>query len=435
MSRVELVVAQDAKMIGTPALEGRYDLLEQLSEGGMGSVWRARHRTLDRTVAIKFMSAALRDDPEMRNRFSLEARVASALGHPNIVSVTDFGIDAERGYFLVMELLRGQCVRERMEEAPLRARVACDVVEQVAWALRYIHSRGIVHCDLKPENIFLTQLDEDSRRRNHVKLIDFGLAFRSTGPVTSLAGTPPYLAPERLRGQAPTPLSDLYSLGALFYEMLTGRVPFDGTLLEIVEQQLRGDLPPPPSSLIDEPIEPRADDVILRALAADPADRPCSVEAFLFELRTLMSMMGMRVRRVTRSAGMRSLRRERGASLGSRAGYATPTRMLRRHERVPHAVPVTLRLDQATVRTGVTENLSSGGAFIALHAPPPLGTEVELSLPITTDVNEALLIRAVVRWHRSANDSGLASGVGIEWLNPSDTLRSTIRDALLHAPG
>ena len=433
-SSVEPVVTHGGTTLGTPALEGRYELLELLSEGGMGSVWRARHRTLDRTVAIKFMSAALRDDPEMRNRFSLEARVASALGHPNIVSVTDFGIDAERGYFLVMELLRGQSVRERMEEASLRARVACDVVEQVAWALRYIHSRGIVHCDLKPENIFLSQLDEDSRRRNHVKLIDFGLAFRSTGQATTLAGTPPYLAPERLRGHAPTPLSDLYSLGALFYEMLTGRVPFDGTLLEIVEQQLRGDVPPPPSSLLNEPIEPRADDVILRALAADPVDRPCSVEAFLFELRTLMSMMGMRVRRVTRGAGMRYLRRERATPVeGSPTGFVTPTRMLRRHERIPHTVPVTLRVGEAALRAGVTENLSSGGAFIALSAPPPLGTEVELRLPITTDEDEALLIRAVVRWHRSANDSGLASGVGLEWINPSDHLRSSIRDALAHA--
>jgi serine/threonine-protein kinase len=283
----------------TPALEGRYELEELLSEGGMGSVWRARHQTLDRRVAVKFMSAALRDNPEMRVRFTSEARVASALVHPNIVSVTDFGIDSERGYFLVMELLQGQTLRQRMEEQLPRARVACDVVEQIAWALRYIHAGGIIHCDLKPENVFLACLEQESRRRNHVKLIDFGLALRSAGAPTSVAGTPPYVAPERLRNQAPSPRSDIYSLGALFYEMLTGRVPYEGSLFDIVQRHAEGKLPPIPSSLTDEVIEPRADDLIMRALSLNPEARQPNAEAFLFELRTLMSMMGMRVRRVT----------------------------------------------------------------------------------------------------------------------------------------
>jgi eukaryotic-like serine/threonine-protein kinase len=284
------------------ALEGRYELEDLLSEGGMGSVWRARHTTLDRLVAVKFMSAALRDDPEMRRRFTSEARVASALTHPNIVSVTDFGVDAERGYFLVMELLHGQSLRQRMEEALPRARVACDVVEQIAWALRYIHACGIIHCDLKPENIFLARLDEDPRRRNHVKLIDFGLALRSTNQRASVSGTPPYLAPERLRGEPPSPRSDIYSLSAVFYEMLTGRVPFEGSLLDIRTAHLAGAPPPAPSSLTDEPIEPRADELILRALSINPEERQPHAEAFLFELRTLMSMMGMRVRRVAHAS-------------------------------------------------------------------------------------------------------------------------------------
>jgi serine/threonine-protein kinase len=282
----------------TPALEGRYELEELLSEGGMGSVWRARHQTLDRRVAVKFMSAALRDNPEMRARFTSEARVASGLVHPNIVSVTDFGIDSERGYFLVMELLQGQTLRQRMDEQLPRARVACDVVEQIAWALRYIHAGGIIHCDLKPENVFLACLEQESRRKNHVKLIDFGLALRSTGGPASVAGTPPYVAPERLHQAPPSARSDIYSLGALFYEMLTGRVPYAGSLFEIVEQHNQGKVPPAPSTLTDEPIEPRADELIMRALSLNPEARQPHAEAFLFELRTLMSMMGMRVRRV-----------------------------------------------------------------------------------------------------------------------------------------
>jgi len=421
--RVEQGVTNDATIDPRTPLEGRYDLVELLSEGGMGSVWRARHTTLDRPVAIKLMSADLREDPEMRSRFSLEARVASALAHPNIVATTDFGFDADHGYFLVMELLEGQSLRDRMEAQRLRARVACDIVEQVAWALRYIHSRGIVHCDLKPENIFLAQLDEESRRRNHVKLIDFGLAFRSAGTPTVLAGTPPYLAPERLRGDPPSPMSDLYSLGAVFYEILTGRVPYEGSLLDIVDQQLRGAHPPPPSTLVDEPLEPRADEVVMRALAMNPADRQQSVEAFLFELRTLMSMMGMRVRRVTRAGGTRLLRR-------TRALVSTPTlaRKQRQHERISLVVPVTLRSGDASLRAGVTENVSTGGMFVALHAPPPAGTEVEVVLPIRASNDQALIARAVVRWHRSSQGD-MASGCGLEWLDPTDSLRASIAAA------
>src|SRR5688572_22516846 len=145
-ARVESCV-EETSIAGTE-LEGRYELVELLSEGGMGAVWRGRHRTLDRAVAVKLMRAALRDDPEMRDRFTAEARVASGLSHPNIVSVTDFGVDPSRGYFLVMELLHGETLAERLAAHTIRARVVCDVVEQVAWALRYIHARGIVHCDL-----------------------------------------------------------------------------------------------------------------------------------------------------------------------------------------------------------------------------------------------------------------------------------------------
>ncbi len=282
------------------SLEGRYELYELISQGGMGAVYRARHRQLDRVVAIKFMSAALRDDPEMRRRFTDEAQVASSLAHPNIVNVTDFGIDPELGYFLVMELLTGQTARARMSGQALRARVACDIVEQAAWALRYMHLRGIVHCDLKPENVLLTESPEESRRRNHVKLIDFGLAMRPAAPAVAVSGTPPYVAPERLRGAPPSPPADLYSLGVLFYELLTGRAPFQGSLGDVMDQQLRGELPPPPSSLSTEELEERTDEIVLLALAPDASARPRSIEAFLFELRTLMSMMGMRVRRVTR---------------------------------------------------------------------------------------------------------------------------------------
>jgi len=403
------------------ALEGRYELHELISQGGMGTVYRARHRQLDRPVAIKFMRADLRGDPEMRRRFTTEAKVASSLEHPHIVSVNDFGVDAERGYFLVMELLNGQTLRSRMIDQPLRARIACDVIEQVAWALRYIHSRDIVHCDLKPENIFLTQSEEETRRRNHVKLIDFGLAFRPSGQPAKVSGTPPYLAPERLRGAPPSPQADLYSLGVLFFELLTGRTPYAGTNSETM------DPPPPPSTLTSEPLEARTDEIVLRALARRPEDRPPSIESFLFELRTLMSMMGMRVRRVNRLSAHASV--ESGAPRVELRG--APANSKRAHECVPLVIPARLRRDGELVGEGLTLNLSEGGVFVSLSSPPPLGAELEVEVPLAQDHAAAVVGRAIVRWRRLPTELHAGPiGCGLEWVEPSDALRRSVARAI-----
>ncbi|MEO6951227.1 MAG: serine/threonine-protein kinase [Polyangia bacterium] len=410
-------------------LEGRYELLELLSSGGMGSVHRARHRQLNRIVAIKFMSPTARADAELRDRFMHEARIASSFVHPNIVGVTDFGIDEERGYFIVMEHLAGHTLRDRMNEQPMRARVACDIVEQCAWALRHIHSRGVLHCDLKPENVFLAEFDEESRRRNHVKLIDFGLAFHPTEPSYSLAGTPPYLAPERLRGAPPSPAADLYALGSLFYEILTGRPPYEGQILDMVDQQLSGSAPPAPSELMHERLEARTDDVIMRAIAFDPAQRPQTAEAFLFELRTLMSMMGMRVRRVARSTHG-PVRRTGAAPAVTRRIVST---VARAHPRVPVQLAVKVHRDDDSLEVGVTENLSPGGAFVVLPAGLPIGlaigTEVLVDLPLQKE--EAVRLRAVVRWQRLGKDD-TQTGYGLQWLDVSESMQQRL--ALATAP-
>ena len=409
------------------SLEGRYELLELLSSGGMGSVHRARHRQLDRTVAIKFMSTSARADPELRERFMHEARIASSFVHPNIVGVTDFGVDEERGYFIVMEHLVGHTLRDRMNEQPMRARVACDIVEQCAWALRHIHSRGVLHCDLKPENVFLAEFGEESRRRNHVKLIDFGLAFHPTEPSYSLAGTPPYLAPERLRGAPPSPTADLYALGSLFYEILTGRPAYEGEILEMVDKQLSGSSPPAPSELMNERLEARTDDVVMRAIAFDPAQRPQTAEAFLFELRTLMSMMGMRVRRVARST--HGPVRRTGAVLAVTRRVAAKTS--RAHPRVPVQLAVKLRRGLDPAEEGVTENLSPGGALIVLPHELPVGTEVQVELPL--EQHEPVHLRAIVRWRRpceaslspspSTSTSGVHIGHGVQWLDVDESVQ------------
>ena len=139
-------------------LDGRYRLEQRLKKGGMGEVWSARHLELDRIFAVKLLPIGPHVNEASREHFFREARLSSSLTHPNIVSVTDFGIDDARGYFLVMELLEGASLRDRLDEHPLPTRIACDVLDQIASAVRYAHGRGVVHCDLKPDNIFLVRV-------------------------------------------------------------------------------------------------------------------------------------------------------------------------------------------------------------------------------------------------------------------------------------
>jgi len=281
-------------------VDGRYELEEVISQGGMARVFRARHRDLGRSFAIKVVKDALKDDPRMRAQFFTEARLASSLGHPNIIQVTDYGIDAHLGCYLVMELLEGETLRERMNRLHAPLRVAFDVMDQISGAVRYIHGRGIVHCDLKPENVFLARVDGEPRRVNAVKLLDFGLSWREESlPDPTLGGTPPYLAPERLAGDPPAPTCDVYSLGVLLYELLTGRWPYTGTLTQIMDQQLRGAVPPPPSDLSQEAVGATVDALLFKALTRNPGERQPSAEAFHFELRSLMRQAGMKVRRRT----------------------------------------------------------------------------------------------------------------------------------------
>jgi serine/threonine protein kinase len=280
-------------------LDERYRLEERLKVGGMGEVWRARHLELDRLFAIKLLPISKHADQASRDHFFREARLASSLSHPNIVSVTDFGIDERRGYFLVMELLEGTSLRDRLDEHQLPPRIACDVLDQISSAVRYAHGRGVVHCDLKPDNVFLVRVAGENRRVNLAKLLDFGLSFRKDLQNSGHGGTPPYVAPERLRGAEPTPRCDVYALGVILYELITGRRPYVGSVMELIQQQLEGKPPQRPSAVwakTDPPLDARIDDIVMRALDKNPEARHQTVEAFQFELRTFMSMSGMRTR-------------------------------------------------------------------------------------------------------------------------------------------
>lgn len=283
---------------GIGVVGGRYLLERQLGQGGMGCVYEARHVQLGKKFAVKVVQRALVGNSASHAQFLQEAKLASEISHPNIVSVVDFGEDPHVGAFMVMELLEGQTLAQM--GGRLSVRRACDVLAQVADAVDLIHRRGIVHGDIKAENIMLVEEAAGTRRRRVARLLDFGLAQHlaaDAAPHADLvAGTPHYMAPERAMGGPASIATDVYALGVLGYFLFTGDVPFLGTQLEILEAHLRAP-PPPIGPLRGEPIDPALEALILRALAKDKADRHASVAAFRYELNTAMDMLDIGRRR------------------------------------------------------------------------------------------------------------------------------------------
>lgn len=288
------VAADPLAALHTPLVGGRYRVVSRIGSGGMGKVFKVTHARLGKTFALKIINENLAKDSKARDLFYREARLASSLSHPNIASVVDFGEDDELGAFMVMEFLTGEPLNAALRrEGTLSVRATADIVFQIAEALHYIHNNRIVHCDIKTENILLCEVPGTKRRARQVKLLDFGLA-RSTNAgrnTASLSGTPHYVAPERIRGEQAGPSADIYGLGILFYELLTGKVPWDGNVAQILAGHLELE-PTPPSSLIEGGLDPAVEKLILRALAKTPAERHKDMAAFIYELRTMMDMLG-----------------------------------------------------------------------------------------------------------------------------------------------
>jgi len=269
---------------------GRYIVEGQLGRGGMGRVLRVRHQALGKAFALKLIKSAIATNPKIREMFYREARLASSLTHDNICSIVDFGQDDRFGLFMVMELMDGQTVNAKLRHTgKLTPRVACDVMWQVADAVRFIHGKAIIHGDIKSENIFLVRT---TLQRRLIKLLDFGLARPDLGRTEGVDGTPEYIAPERIDGAAASQASDIYALGIVLFELLTGRVPFTGTMTELFTHHASTPMPMPSQHCGDE-LDARADALVARATAKAPADRHPDVQSFMYELRALMGMLGM----------------------------------------------------------------------------------------------------------------------------------------------
>jgi hypothetical protein len=263
-------------VIGT-VLHDRWRILAELGHGGMGEVYLAEHLALGRKEAIKILKASLANDPQFVSRFRREARAVNRLRHPNIISVYDFGRLADNRFFLSMEYADGESVYSRVKrEGFFEPTRALRVLGQLAYAVHHAHSRGVVHRDLKPDNLILVGDDE------LLKVLDFGVAkIVAADHTESLAlsntnmvwGSPRYMSPERIRGIGADPRSDLYAIGVIAYELLVGVPPFLGSPEDVIRQHLKDPPPVPSARQRSFDVPPELDAVVLRCMAKKPDDR------------------------------------------------------------------------------------------------------------------------------------------------------------------
>jgi len=277
----------DERLATETIVDGRYRVIERIGSGGMADVYRAADLQLGRDVALKILYRRFSEDPEFVERFRREASSAAGLQHPHVVSVYDRG-EWDGTYYIAMEHLEGRSLkRVVLDEGPLRPARAVDLVTQVLRAAKFAHKRGIVHRDLKPHNVIV-----DSEGR--AKVTDFGIALAGASDMTqtgSIMGTAQYLSPEQAQGQPVTGQSDLYAIGVILFELLTGRIPFDGDSAVTIALKQVNEIAPPPSAF-NPAVPADLDEVVARALQKDPARRFPDAEAFIVALDRVAAHLG-----------------------------------------------------------------------------------------------------------------------------------------------
>jgi eukaryotic-like serine/threonine-protein kinase len=262
-------------------LGGRYRVQARIGSGGMAEVYRGHDPVLNRTVAIKILLSQWARDSSFVDRFRREAQAAARLNHPNIVAVYDSGADGDTQW-IVMEFIEGRTLHEFLADSKRPTAVqACEITGAICGALASAHSQGVIHRDIKPANVMVT-------RDGTVKLMDLGIARLVAGPETApqtsaILGTASYMSPEQAQGRPVDERTDLYSTGAVLYELLTGRPPHTGDSPVAIAYKQVNEVPPPPSS-INSDVSPALDSVVMRALAKNPANRYQSAREFAEDL-------------------------------------------------------------------------------------------------------------------------------------------------------
>ena len=412
-------------LVGT-MLGKDYLVLQSIGAGGMAVVYLVEHQTLLKRFAAKVLSPALAASLEARARFAQEAHAASQLDHENIVSIFDFGVTVDHRPYFVMELLRGQTLDQRLASGPMALEEVVAVCVPVARALAHAHAEGIVHLDVKPENIFLVQR---SQGRWGVKVVDFGIARvpqnpRLTNPGETV-GSPMFMAPEVCQGfDDVDQRADVYSFGILLYLMLCGRLPFvDDNMVRVLQMQLV-ELPPPPREVNTE-LSPELAAIVERALAKHPDDRYPSMPALLRDLEAALPLGADRL----------LIESQSGAALGD-----TP---------FPHAMSIARRESQPFVRTaqpvapsGVRSIARSASAAISSSSSMSAAPARRPSAPrrgrAALVIPSAAVVLGVVgwmAWQRTTNArtvadtearTAAASGAGADREPRVDDLRATV---------
>lgn len=288
------------KLIG-----GRFEVISRLGAGGMGVVYRARQVGIDRIVAIKTLLKDRATDEKVVARFKNEARAVSRLNHPNTIRIFDFGQMDDGTLYFAMELLEGRSLDKAIrQDAPLSARRTLHIMSQMADSLAEAHSKGIVHRDLKPENVYLSQVGDDP---DFVKVLDFGVARMreqdsSQGTMTQagvIFGTPRYMAPEQARTMAVDARADIYALGIIWYELLTGQTPFEAdNPLAILMKHIQDPVPPMSVTRPDVAVPAEVEELVFKCLEKSPERRFQSAASLAVELRSTLDRLDGRFERV-----------------------------------------------------------------------------------------------------------------------------------------
>jgi serine/threonine protein kinase len=397
----------------------KYCLLYELGRGGMGAVWAAEHLTLRSQVAVKLIDRALTATAGVARRFEREARAVASLRSPHIVQVLDFGIDAGEPY-LVMELLRGEALGQRLERhGLLPPQETALVMRQLGRAMTRAHAAGLVHRDLKPDNVFLTEEGEPF----HVKVLDFGIAkppaeVASQSPTQltapgALVGTPVYMSPEQAEGRADE-RSDLWSMAVMACECTTGQLPFKGESLPALLQSICYAPLPLPSGLA--PVPPGFDAWFLRAVARDPGQRYQSARELVDALLPLLA--------APRSCWQyapprRSSGAEPAPALQLRAFPYAP-RERRTEARIPSSIPAGIDRKRDLGHSALIYNASRGGALLMTRLECRPGQTLLLTPMVGNPFDSETISAQVVRTSALAFDALWRFEVGIQFQAPLD---------------